>query len=159
MQMENIKIALIGNLGAGKQTIINLILGHKTIEGLPTKSLKMLMKKGEILNKYNALLVAGATEAINSGDVKLDFFSNSDVVIFVTNKFKDMLATSQLKQKLMDFLPNAKYAVIANKQDLGDSVDATQVINFFNLPVIGIVATSPDHRDALLNFLDEFIQG
>ena len=156
--MKNIKIALIGNLGAGKQTIINLILGHKSIEGLPTKSLKMMMKRGEILNKYSALLVAGATEAIKSEEVKIEFFNNSDVVIFITNKFKDMLETSQLKQKMMDYLPNAQFAVIANKQDLNDSVDATQVINFYNLPVIGIVATSPDHRDALINFLDEFIQ-
>ncbi|NHI92288.1 MAG: hypothetical protein EAX96_07270 [Candidatus Lokiarchaeota archaeon] len=155
--MENVKIALIGNLGVGKLTLINLILGLKNIEGLPNKSQKMLMKRGEISDKYSALIVSGATEAINSEELKLDFFSNSDIVIFVTYKFKDMLETSKIKEKIMNYLPNAQYAVIANKQDLADSVDATQVINFFNLPVIGIVATSPDHREALVNFLIEFI--
>ncbi len=90
--------------------------------------------------------------------MKLEFFSNTDLIIFVTNKFKDMLETSQIKQKLTDFLPNAQLAVIANKQDLNDSVDATQVINFFNLPVIGIVATNEDHREALLGFIKEFIE-
>lgn len=125
--------------------------------GMPIQPQKMLMKKGELLDKYSALIVAGTTEAINSEEVKLDFFLNSDLILFVTYKFKDMLETSKLKQKLMDYLPNAKYAVIANKQDLDDSVDATQVINFYNLPVIGIVGTSPDHRDALVSFLNEFI--
>ncbi|MHA1784902.1 MAG: hypothetical protein ACTSVY_14705 [Candidatus Helarchaeota archaeon] len=155
--MQNIKIALIGAMGVGKNTLTNLILGLKTIEGMPTKSQKMFIKKGELLGKYSALIVAGATEAINSGDVKLDFFSNTDLVIFVTYKFKDMLSTSKLKEKIMDFLPNAQYAVISNKQDLDDSVDATQVVNFYNLPVIGIVATSLDHREALVNFLSEFM--
>jgi len=155
--MKNIKIALIGGLGVGKQTIINLILGLKTMPGMPTKSLKMLMKKGEILGTYSALVVAGATEAIKSGEVKIEFFSNADLIIFVTNKFKDMLETSQIRKQLTDFLPNAQLAVIANKQDLNDSVDATQVINFFNLPVIGIVASTEEHREALLGFLKEFI--
>jgi len=155
--MQNIKIALVGNSGVGKNAVINLILGLKTLPGLPTQSQKMFMKKGELMGKYSALIVAGTTESINSEEIKLDFFSNTDLVLFVTYKFKDMLETSKLKQKLMDYLPNAKYAVIANKQDLDDSVDATQVVNFYNLPVIGIVSTNPDHRDALLNFLNEFI--
>ncbi len=59
--MKNIKIALIGGLGVGKQTLINLILGLKTMPGMPTKPLKMLMKRGEILGGYSALLVSGAT--------------------------------------------------------------------------------------------------
>ena len=155
--MKDIKIALIGSSGVGKQTLINLILGLKTIPGMPTQSLKMVMKKGEILGKYSSFIIAGTIEGINTGEIKMDFFADTDLVLFISYRFKDMLNTSKLKEKMKNYLPDARFAVIANKQDLDDSVDATQVVNFFNLPVIGLVAIDPDHRDSLLNFIDDIL--
>jgi len=156
----DLKIVFIGEPGVGKRTLIHMLLNLKILPFPSQKGMEYLMKKG-IFNTptkdFNALLIATIPDLVKSG--KHDsFVQNSNLIVFVVTKFRDMLRCKQLIPKLQELTPNTEFCVIANKQDLEESLNPTAAMKFFELPTIGISAVMPEHRDALVNFLNEFIK-
>ncbi len=156
----NLKVVFIGNPGVGKRTIINLLLELKSLPIMAKNIPESVMKKGQLATAtdiYNALLVSTTPELISSGK-HTSFVQNANLIVFVVTKFRNMLACKQLINKLSELSPDAEFCVIANKQDLEESLDPTAAMKFFDLPTIGISAIMPEHREALVGFLNEFIK-
>ncbi len=156
----DLKIVFIGGFGAGKRTIIDLLLGLKSLPVITKKPILSVMKKGQLSTPsdvYNALLISSTPGLIETG--KHDsFIQNANLFVFVVINFHEMLACKKMIGKLKEFSPDANFCVIANKQDLEKTLDPTAAMKFLELPTIGISAIMPEHREALINFLNEFLQ-
>jgi len=154
---EMIKIALIGDSGVGKRTLLTLLFIGKS--GTPPKldDTEMVMKKGPISDKYNALLIIIPNQMIESG--KTQFLSNTDLVLLVNSSvFKDVMATRKIYETVKSILPNAHYGVIANKQDEPGAVEVDAIKKVYELPTIGMVAIDLTNYDKLISFIEELIE-
>ena len=150
----------IGNKSVGKRTIINLLLELKSLPITSNNSIESIIKKGKLVTPtgiYNALLISTTPDLVSSGKHN-SFIQNSNLIIFVVTKFRDMLACKKLVNTLKELSPYTGFCVIANKQDLEDTLNPTAAMKFFDLPTIGISAIITEHREALLNFISEFLK-
>lgn len=155
---EMIKIGFIGNKNVGKRTLLNLLFSGPSGKGQKPEDTEMVMKKGPISEKYNALLITLPNQMIESG--KTQFLSNTDIVILVNESvFKDVMATRKLLDPIKTILPKAKYGVIANKQDASGAVDVEAIRKVYDLPTIGMVATKSSEYEKLKSFVIELIEG
>ena len=155
-----LKILFVGNVGVGKKTLIDMILGLKSLPFPPGKSPPSVIKKGDFpssTGNRNAMLLSVTPDIIKSGKQN-QIIQNSNLIIFVSTEFRDMLVCKQLIPELQDLCPNAEFCVIANKQDAEKSLNPNAAMKFFELPTIGISAIMPEHRDALIQFINEFIK-
>ena len=154
---EMIKIAFVGSKNVGKRTLLNLLFSGPSGAGAETEDTEMVMKKGSITDKYNALLITIPNQMIESG--KTQFLSNTDVVILVNNSvFKDVIATRKIFETIYPTLPNAHYGVIANKQDVSGAVDFEAIKRVYELPTIGTVATDTSNYEKVKNFVESLIE-
>jgi hypothetical protein len=157
-----IKAAFIGEDNVGKRTLVNLLFSGSSGEkpkgarAKPDES-EMIMKKGPISEKYNALFITIPNQMIESG--KTQFLSNTDVVLLVTSSvFKNVMATRKILETVKANLPNAHYGVIANKQDLSGAVDIEAIRKIFDLPIIPMVATESSNYEDLKTFVINLIE-
>ncbi|MFX0136614.1 MAG: hypothetical protein ACFFDN_23450 [Candidatus Hodarchaeota archaeon] len=154
------KIIFIGDLGVGKRTIIHMLLELKILPFISKKGMESVIKKGKLstsTNIFNAMLISITPDLIMSGKHN-SFIHNSNLIVFVVTKFREMLKCKQHIDALRELSPNVEFCVIANKQDLEESLNPTAAMKFFELPTIGICAIMPEHRETLVNFLNEFIK-
>lgn len=151
-----IKIAFIGDIEVGKRTLLNLLFtGSSETKGTPEES-EMIMKKGPISEKYNALLITIPNQMIESG--KTQFLSNTDIALFVTSSvFKNVMGTRKLLDTIKTILPKARYGVIANKQDVSGAVDIEAIRKIYDLPIISMVATDSSNYEKLKTFVEGLI--
>jgi signal recognition particle receptor subunit beta len=152
---QMIKIAFIGDTEVGKRTLLNLIFsGSSEVKGKPEESeSEMIMKKGPISEKYNALLITIPNQMIESG--KTQFLSNTDVALFVTSSvFKNVMGTRKILETVKTILPKAHYGVIANKQDVSGAVDIEAIRKIYDLPIISMVATDSSNYGKLKTFIE-----
>jgi signal recognition particle receptor subunit beta len=157
-----IKVAFIGETNVGKRTLVNLLFSGssepkaKGTKAKPEES-EMIMKKGPISEKYNALLITIPNQMIESG--KTQFLSNTDVVLLVTNSvFKNVMATRKILDTVKGHLPNAHYGVIANKQDVSGAVDTEAIRKIFDLPIIPMAAIKSANYEDLKTFVINLIE-
>jgi hypothetical protein len=152
-----IKIAFIGDTEVGKRTLLNLLFsGSSEVRGKPEES-EMVMKKGPISEKFNALLITIPNSMIESG--KTQFLSNTDVALFVTNSvFKNVMGTRKILDTVKTILPKAHYGVIANKQDASGAVDIEAIRKIYDLPIISMVATDSSNFEKLKNFVEGLVE-
>ncbi|MDD1778725.1 MAG: GTPase domain-containing protein [Candidatus Helarchaeota archaeon] len=151
------KIAFIGDAEVGKRTLLNLLFtGSSDAKGKPEES-EMVMKKGPISEKYNALLITIPNQMIETG--KTQFLSNTDVALFVTSSvFKNVMGTRKILDTVKAILPKAHYGVIANKQDVSGAVDIEAIRKIYELPIISMVATLSSNYEKLRTFVDGLIE-
>ncbi|TFG04850.1 MAG: hypothetical protein EU536_03660 [Promethearchaeota archaeon] len=154
---EIVKIAFIGANGTGKRTILNLLFSGPRSSAASIEESEMIMKKGPISDTYNALLLTMPNEMILSG--KTQFLNNTDVVLLVTESvFKDVMSTRKIYEEVRQFLPDAKYGVIANKQDISGAVDPDAIRKVYELPIIPLVATDSANFEMLKTFVIDLIE-
>ncbi|MHA1266934.1 MAG: GTPase domain-containing protein [Candidatus Helarchaeota archaeon] len=157
IKKQMVKIAFIGAQGVGKRTVLNLLFTGTSNAGASVEESEMMMKKGPISEKYNALLLTMPNEMITSG--KTQFLSNTDVAIFVTSSvFKDVMATRKIYEEVKTILPNAQFGVIANKQDTSGAVEPDAIRKVYDLPILPLVATDAANYDMLKMFVIELIE-
>ena len=151
-----IKIAFIGDTEVGKRTLLNLLFsGSSDIRGKAEDS-EMIMKKGPISEKYNALLITIPHQMIESG--KTQFLSNTDIALFVTSSvFKNVIGTRKILDMVKANLPKAHYGVIANKQDVSGAVDIEAIRKIYDLPIISMVAIDSSNYEKLKTFVEGLI--
>ncbi|NVM54116.1 MAG: hypothetical protein HWN66_10485 [Candidatus Helarchaeota archaeon] len=153
-----IKIAFVGSKNTGKRTILNLLFTGSADSGSLVEESDMMMKKGPISDNYNALLITIPNDMIESG--KTQFLSNTDVVIFVTNSvFKDIMATRKIYDTIKPTLSNARYGVIANKQDMTGVVEPDAISKVYELPIIPMIGVDSANYEMLKTFIIELIEG
>ncbi|MHA1278838.1 MAG: hypothetical protein ACTSQ8_16735 [Candidatus Helarchaeota archaeon] len=154
---ELIKIAFIGTKGAGKRTLLTLLFSGPSGTIPKLDDTEMVMKKGPISDKYNALLITMPNSMIEDG--KTQFLSNTDVILFVNSSvFKDVMATRKIYDIIKPILPTAKYAVIANKQDITGAVEVNAIQRVYDLPTIGMVAIDLGNFEKLKNFIEKILE-
>jgi len=157
-----IKVAFIGETNVGKRSLVNLLFsesGSTKMKGPKVKpeESEMVMKKGSISEKYNALLITIPNQMIQSG--KTQFLSNTDIVVLVSNSiFKNVMATRKIFDVVQAILPNAVYGVIANKQDVSGAVDIEAIRKIYDLPIIPMVATNSLNYEDLKTFIISLIE-
>ena len=156
-EKKMVKIAFIGNTGVGKRTLLNLLFSGAGGTESPTEESEMVMKKGPISDNYNALLITLPNQMIESG--KTQFLSNTDVVLIVSDSvFKDVMATRKVYETVKAALPNAKYGVIANKQDVSGAVEGEAIAKVYEIATLTMIATDPANYDQLKNYIISLIE-
>ncbi|MHA1378172.1 MAG: hypothetical protein ACTSRG_07300 [Candidatus Helarchaeota archaeon] len=155
----SLRIVFIGAVGVGKKAIINLILDLKSLPFPPGKSPESVIKKGNFVSNtinQEAMLISSTPDLVKSGKHN-SFLQNAKLYVFVVTEFRDMVACKQLMATLSELSPEAQFCAIANKQDTEKSLNPNAAMKFFELPTIGISAIMPEHKEALTNFLSEFL--
>ena len=154
-----LKIVFIGAVGVGKKTIIDLILKLKSLPFPTGKGPESVIKKGDLKTPkgvLNSMLISLTPDLVKSGKHS-SFLQNCNLFVFVVTEFREMLACKQLINTLKEYSPEAEFCAITNKQDSEKSINPNAAMKFFELPTIGISALLPEHRDALIQFLIEFV--
>jgi hypothetical protein len=152
-----VKIAFIGARNVGKRTLLGLLFAGAGGSYPKLDETDMIMKKGPISDKINALLITIPIDMIEAG--KTQFLSNTDVVLLVNSSvFKDVMATRKIYDIVKPILPTARYGVIANRQDDEGAVEVAAIKKVYELPTIGMVAIDLSYYEKLINFVENIIE-
>ena len=71
----------------------------------------------------------------------------------------DRVTTELIYEIVKPILPNARYGVIANKQDVPGAVDVEAIKKVYELPTIGMVAIDNAKYGTLKDFIEGLIEG
>ncbi|UCC20076.1 MAG: GTP-binding protein [Promethearchaeota archaeon] len=151
-------ISFLGYSGVGKTTITNLIRS----KDIP------ILQDSRISGEISTLKIGGLNFLIRdfNGQEEIGFLWNnfikgSDVLIIVTNSTLENVEKSKFFLKKIEEVDLHAYTlVLANKQDLEDALESTQIENIIGLKTIPITATKQENRDELIqsiiNVLDMY---
>ncbi len=158
IEKKMIKVAFVGDANVGKRTLLSLLLSGPQHNETKSEETEMIMKKGAISDKYDALLITLPNSMIEAG--KTQFLSNTDVILLVNaSVFKDVMATRKIYETIKPILPNSHYGVIANKQDIAGAVDIDAIKKVYELPTIDMIAIDASYYDKLKDFVERLIEG
>ncbi len=151
------KIAICGYGGVGKTTITKLIKADE----IPTEHIPTI--SGEIstikIGKLHFYLWDFAGQEQFSF-LWPQFLKGSDAVLLVTDSTLNNIDKSRYFLKLVkNEVPNARFAVIANKQDIPNSLSTLEIESFLNLEKVhGMIAIDPNNRIKMLSIIAEVLE-
>jgi signal recognition particle receptor subunit beta len=153
---KKIAIAIIGEPQVGKTNLIRLL--DKDAESRGTST---------ILKSSNTVFEFWELQTSSSKPENLEIFSRSFLqrsepfnryLLIVTDSTREDV--NQIKYSL-GFLrksfPNTRLAIIANKQDMHESLSKTHIEKMTKLPTLEISTKDPQHRSRFVNFLSYLI--
>jgi len=126
-ETRNIAIATIGKVGVGKTSIVHLL-----DEGAKSR---------------------GTTYVVSVGGEPFDRF----LFIITDSTREDVNGIKYSLRHLRELFPDTRFAIIANKQDLADRLQAFRIEKMTNLPTLEISAIDTSHRSRLVNFISYLI--
>ena len=149
-------ISFLGYAGVGKTTITNLI---RTKEVPILKDLKI---SGEISTlKIGGLhfLMRDFTGQEEIGFLWNNFIKGSDALIIVTNSTLENVEKSKFfLKKIEEEVPHAHAFVLANKQDLNNTMTPTQIEEIIGLKTIPIIAKNTENQDKLIQIIVDTLE-
>jgi len=146
------KILFLGEEEVGKRTIINLIIGNKTFPGFGPITVK---KVGNVGTHRNVILYSLTPKLVQERQ-KMDEIPGTSLIVAVVTSIRNCVSTKKAMDEILKQIPNAQICVIANKQD-GDGMDPTAAMKLFNLATIGMSGKEEEHKETLIEFLNEFL--
>lgn len=145
-------MAIIGEPQVGKTELIGLLNDKTESNGLATK-----------LRSKDADFVFWEFQTSSSTPEKLEIFSRSFLqnskpfhryLLIVTDSTVDDVNRIKYSLRFLRALfPDTRFAIIANKQDLGGSLSKPHIEKMMNLPTLEISAIDFQNRSRLVNFL------
>ncbi|MHA1938337.1 MAG: ADP-ribosylation factor-like protein [Candidatus Thorarchaeota archaeon] len=143
-------VALIGTRGVGKTTAMHLLLGRRPPQVYtPTMGMNTETLDGMDFSNFTVdLWDLGGDDHVNK--VWESCLANVDVVLLLTDStLKNVLESQKLLSEIKSCAETASLGVIANKQDLPNSLAPSVVQKVFNMQVHPLVATDlTEHEEA-----------
>ena len=145
-------MAIIGEPQVGKTELIQLLNDKAEVNGLTTK-----------LRSNESVFAFWEFQTSSSAPEKLEIFSRSFLknskpfhryLFVVTDSTLDDVNRIKYSLRfLRESFPDTRFAIIANKQDLDESLSKSRIEKMTNLPTLEISAINPENRSRLVNFL------
>lgn len=145
-------IALVGNLGVGKTSLLHLLMGKEPPDAhVPTIAVNCEVIEDMKFANYELVIFdfAGREAAGNLWD-----FSLTDMIFLITDStLKNIISSKSIFSEVLEEYPEMPIIVFANKQDTPNSLDSTAISKVMGSTSHAMVAIDIAYRDDLLRVL------
>ncbi|MHA2026158.1 MAG: ADP-ribosylation factor-like protein [Candidatus Thorarchaeota archaeon] len=145
-------IALIGNMGVGKTSLLHLLMGRPPPEThVPTIALNCEVIEDIKFANYEIVVFdfAGREAAGDLWD-----FSFTDMIFLITDStLKNIVSSKSIITEILADFPEMPIIVFANKQDTPNSLDPSAISKVMGSSSHAMVAIDLAYRDDLLRIL------
>ncbi len=151
------KVSFVGTGGVGKSTLLRLLFGHEPAPGGYVPTINVAVDSSETI-QFGTFLVTiwdFAGQAVFQ-DLWGFYFQGTDVIFLVTDSsFRNVMQTKSLLRKIKKDAPAVPLLIVANKQDLPESMRAEKIQRLLGVPTFPMVATDKSRRDAFIRLMLE----
>ena len=157
------KILLIGEVGVGKTTIMDLFPGETIIE-LDGNLIETIQKPIDFVGikdiKQCVIREIDFNELVENSRFYKTLLNSTDIILIVTNSGATNLGrTQRLVSLLKPIVHKADFYIIANFQDLKDSAFSPEKIeDSFDIKTFGFSANKKESKDEIFLILKEILR-
>jgi len=151
------KVSFVGSGGVGKSTLLRLLFGREPAPGGYTPTINVAVDSSETI-QFGTFLVTVwdfAGQAVFQ-DLWSFYFSGTDVIFLVTDSsFRNVMQTKSLLRTIRKEAPAVPLFIIANKQDLPESMRAEKIKRLLGAPTFDMIATDKTRREEFIRLMLE----
>lgn len=157
------KILLIGEVGVGKTTIMNLFPGETILE-LDNDLKEIIQKEINIFDikdlKDCILREIDIDELVNNSKLYRPLLNSVDVICIVSNSAASNLGRTQKSYSILkEISKKADFYVIANFQDLKDSAfEPEKIEELFGIKTFGFSAIQKESKQKILSIFTDILK-
>ncbi|KXH72183.1 MAG: hypothetical protein AM326_11250 [Candidatus Thorarchaeota archaeon SMTZ-45] len=151
------KVSFVGSGGVGKSTLLRLLFGKEPAPGGYVPTINVAVDSSETI-QFGTFLVTVwdfAGQAVFQ-DLWSFYFSGTDVIFLITDSsFRNVMQTKSLLRNIRKEAPAVPLFIIANKQDLPESMKADKIKRLLGAPTFAMVATDKSRREEFIRLMLE----
>ncbi len=152
---SKLKVALVGETGVGKTTLLHLLLGEMSPVQYDLPTITLGMKVIENIHFANYSLVIWDFEGREQFRKlwKL-YFQGADIILLITDStLRNIFISKDMFQTIRRDAPHLPIIMIANKQDLPNALDASIIERMIGAETHPLVAIDLAYRNNILKLL------
>ncbi|MHA2312438.1 MAG: ADP-ribosylation factor-like protein, partial [Candidatus Thorarchaeota archaeon] len=151
------KVSYVGSGGVGKSTLLRLLFGREPAPGGYVPTINVAVDSSETI-QFGTFLVTVwdfAGQAVFQ-DLWQFYFAGTDVIFLVTDSsFRNVMQTKTLLRTIKKEAPAVPLFIIANKQDLPESMKGEKIQRLLGAPTFSMVATDKTRREEFIRLMLE----
>jgi len=151
------KISFVGSGGVGKSTLLRLLFGKEPAPGGYVPTINVAVDSSETI-QFGTFLVTiwdFAGQAVFQ-DLWAFYFQGTDIIFLITDSsFRNVMQTKTLLRNVRKEAPAVPLFIVANKQDLPESMKADKIKRLLGAPTFAMVATDKTRREEFIRFMLE----
>jgi small GTP-binding protein len=151
------KVSFVGSGGVGKSTLLRLLFGKEPSPGGYVPTINVAVDSSETI-QFGTFLVTVwdfAGQAVFQ-DLWSFYFSGTDVIFLITDSsFRNVMQTKSLLRNIRKEAPAVPLFIMANKQDLPESMKAEKIKRLLGAPTFAMVATDKTRREEFIRLMLE----
>ncbi len=151
------KVSFVGSGGVGKSTLLRLLFGKEPAPGGYVPTINVAVDSSETI-QFGTFLVTVwdfAGQAVFQ-DLWSFYFSGTDVIFLITDSsFRNVMQTKSLLRNIRKEAPAVPLFIMANKQDLPESMKAEKIKRLLGAPTFAMVATDKTRREEFIRLMLE----
>ncbi|MFW9849089.1 MAG: ADP-ribosylation factor-like protein [Candidatus Thorarchaeota archaeon] len=151
------KISFVGSGGVGKSTLMRLLFGRDPAPGGYVPTINVAVDSSETI-QFGTFLVTiwdFAGQAVFQ-DLWSFYFQGTDVIFLITDSsFRNVMQTKTLLRNIRKEAPAVPLFIVANKQDLPESMKAEKIKRLLGAPTFPMVGVDKARREEFIRFMLE----
>jgi len=151
------KVSFVGSGGVGKSTLLRLLFGKEPAPGGYVPTINVAVDSSETI-QFGTFLVTVwdfAGQAVFQ-DLWQFYFQGTDVIFLITDSsFRNVMQTKTLLRNIRKEAPAVPLFIIANKQDLPESMKAEKIQRLLGAPTFAMVGVDKTRRDEFIRLMLE----
>lgn len=154
------KISFVGSGGVGKSTLMRLLFGKDPAPGGYVPTINVSIDSSLIIEfgtfKINIWDFAGQAVFQDIWDF---YFQGTDIIFLVTDSSLSNVysKTKSILKQIRKEAPAVPVFIIANKQDMPESLEAIKIQRLLGVKTFPMIATDPENRSKFMEFMIEVI--
>jgi small GTP-binding protein len=151
------KISFVGSGGVGKSTLMRLLFGKEPAPGGYVPTINVAVDSSETIQFGTYLITIWdfAGQAVFQ-DLWSFYFGGTDVIFLITDSsFRNVMQTKGLLRSVRKEAPAVPLFIIANKQDLPESMRGDKIQRLLGAHTFAMVATDKTRREEFIRFMLE----
>ncbi len=151
------KISFVGSGGVGKSTLLRLLFGREPAPGGYVPTINVAVDSSETI-QFGTFLVTiwdFAGQAVFQ-DLWAFYFQGTDAIFLITDSsFRNVMQTKTLLRNIRKEAPAVPLFIVANKQDLPESMKGDKIQRLLGATTFSMVATDKARREEFIRFMLE----
>ncbi len=151
------KVSFVGSGGVGKSTLLRLLFGKEPAPGGYVPTINVAVDSSETIQfgTWRITIWDFAGQAVFQ-DLWSFYFGGTDIIFLITDSsFRNVMQTKTLLRSIRKEAPGVPLFIIANKQDLPESMRADKIQRLLGAPTFPMVATDKTRREEFIRFMLE----